>query len=131
MPYTKLQIIDWLVHCRKPHLIYPRSLNHHLHTTKYPQRCRLRACRAKNVRRKRKLVIFKVTGPGRSMNWYYENQPCGMLGCGVCGLMLSLGVSDLEKEAPGLVEEIKRNVKLPLQRATISKWTGQISLDGH
>ena len=62
------------------------------------------AVRERQRNRKRKIIIFKRTGPGSSMNWYAGvNPPCGLLGCRVCGVFLEMMTEDMEKAYPGLV----------------------------
>ncbi|TKA34949.1 hypothetical protein B0A54_13649 [Friedmanniomyces endolithicus] len=62
------------------------------------------AMRARERHRERKIMIFKRTGPGSSLNWYAGvNPPCGLLGCRVCGVFLEMMTEDMEKAYPGLV----------------------------
>lgn len=62
-------------------------------------KCRRTACSSAGKRQR--LLIFKRTGHGRSMNWNCENMPCGQTwldrrkssgagsGCRICGLFVS------------------------------------------
>jgi len=62
------------------------------------------AARERRRGRKRKIMIFKRTGPGSSMNWYAGvNPPCGLFGCRVCGLFLEMMIEDVERACPGLM----------------------------
>jgi len=82
MPYTFLQTLGWLAHA--PNQTWERMFTVKPHRHNARTTCRLRAVQGKTAQTGRSVVIFKRTGPARSMNWYGENPPCGVLGCGTC-----------------------------------------------
>ncbi|KAK4899647.1 hypothetical protein LTR27_002913 [Elasticomyces elasticus] len=127
MPYTALQYLNLLARYNKWQYMYAYPLHR---GESVHDECRLRAVEAETTRssqryhkndtndgeswsegdsgeeerKKRKIIIFKRTGPGNNMNWFQGvNPPCGLLGCRVCGVFLEMMIEDTEKQCPGLM----------------------------
>ncbi|KAK4550430.1 hypothetical protein LTR36_000008 [Oleoguttula mirabilis] len=115
MPYTALQTLGWLAHFNK----WERMFAYPLQRGNGGEKCRLRAVLATitTVRRargrgrrgavakqqERQIVVFKRTGPAKSMNWFAENPPCGLPDCGICGGFVGRGVEQIEERLDGLM----------------------------
>ncbi|KAK5690325.1 hypothetical protein LTR17_025972 [Elasticomyces elasticus] len=127
MPYTALQYLNLLARYNKWQYMYAYPL--HRGESAHDE-CRLRAVEAETTRssqryhkndthdgesrseddsgeetrKKRKIIIFKRTGPGNNMNWFQGvNPPCGLLGCRVCGVFLEMMIEDTERQCPELM----------------------------
>lgn len=141
--YTLLQRINYLVNTGKDiwdcHSSCDASKDdqHPKISKGVPPKCEakprsLRSCRLRVIKprrttsspagRKQGLLMFKITGRGRSMNWNCENMPCGQTcldsrqssgadsGCKICGLFVSKYYPALRKLQQNFANSLDRNV---------------------
>ena len=99
MPYTALQLLGRLAYYNRWERMFSVR---YTHSTKR-SRCRLRAINGKYTKSGRRVIIFKRTGPGKTMNWWAENPPCGLPNCKACGVFIRGSVEELEIACLGLV----------------------------
>lgn len=81
MPKTMLQMLGQLAAAGRNYLSTGSSRKQT--TASQRSTCRLTA-RNKRTRKGRRLLVFKVTGPGSKHN-KYKNPPCGQADCWICG----------------------------------------------
>ena len=75
--------------------------------------CRLRAARGRKLsntggskgrrtgrKRRGKLVVFKRTGPGTTLNRKAGNPPCGLPSCRVCSVFIEMYITSIEDKLP-------------------------------